>query len=123
MNDVATIHTHAAYTGDSFNNEFSGIRKLNERKEYVFLSKDERRNQTGKDIGNANLRKIDSYLVTPNGSLQKYNPNKNDISIISNNMPSDPNDPSRMNNISIEEKNAYSMEEYMKMINNVYFSY
>mgnify|MGYP003401451284 CR=1 FL=1 len=53
------------------------------------------------DIGNDNRIKKVSYLVTPNGSLQKYNPQNGEITIVSNDMPSDPNDPTRVNENTI----------------------
>ena len=40
---------------------------------------------------------MNSYLVTPNGSLQKYNYKTGKINVISNNMPSDEKDPDRLN--------------------------
>ena len=71
----------------------------------------------------ANKRKLDSYLVTPNGSLQKYDPLNNQISIISNEMPSDPNDPSFLNQNSgyINQIN-YNYDNYMKMLGSEIFT-
>lgn len=67
------------------------------------------------DIGNSNRRQIDSYLVTPNGSLQKYDPKKNIISIISNDMPSDPNDPDSLNSNYVESDN-FSINDFLNML-------
>ena len=47
------------------------------------------------------LSRTQVYLVTPNGSLQKYNPQNGEITIVSNDMPSDPNDPTRVNENTI----------------------
>lgn len=122
QNDVATIHTHGAYTGTNYDNEFSGIRNNDNRQS--LMSKDERKNQRGNnDIGNANKRGIYSYVVTPNGSLQKYDPNSNEVSIISNDMPSDTKDPDRLNNNDARERNNYSSGEFLNMLHNVFFKY
>jgi len=123
LNDVATIHTHGAYSNEAYyDNEFSGLRTT-ENNNYRLLSKTERIKQKGNnDIGNANRRKLDSYLVTPNGSLQKYEPNSNKITIVSNDMPSDKNDPSRLNLKDSQERNPYTMEDFLRMINKVFFN-
>ena len=94
---VATIHTHGRYTGNDKvryrDNEFSGLREGNN-----FISRESRKEVKGSsDIGFANRTKLDSYLVTPNGSLQNYNPMSGKITVLNNNMPSDPKDPNRMN--------------------------
>lgn len=119
--DVATIHSHGNFSNGKYNdNEFSGIRDCNG----LLLSVENRTKQFGdNDIGNANKRKMDSYLVTPNGSLQKYDPLNNQISIISNEMPSDPNDPSFLNQDSgyINQIN-YNYDNYMKMLGSEIFT-
>ena len=99
---VADAHTHGASSVNSekkyYDNEFSGLRNENGK----FISKEERKKENGNnDIGNANRIKKVSYLVTPNGSLQKYNPQNGEITIVSNDMPSDPNDPNRVNENTI----------------------
>ena len=99
---VADAHTHGASSVNSekkyYDNEFSGLRNENGK----FISKEERKKENGNnDIGNANRIKKVSYLVTPNGSLQKYNPQNGEITIVSNDMPSDPNDPTRVNENTI----------------------
>ena len=50
------------------------------------------------DIGNANTSKLDCYVATPNGALLKYDYKTGEIIVVSNDMPSDPNDPNRLNN-------------------------
>ena len=54
-----------------------------------------------KDGTNANEHKRISYVVTPNGSLQKYDPQTGKIKALSNHMPSDSNDPDRLNENNI----------------------
>lgn len=54
-----------------------------------------------KDETNANKHKRISYVVTPNGSLQKYDPQTGKIKVLSNDMPSDSNDPDRLNENNI----------------------
>lgn len=113
---VATIHTHGCYSnGNYFDNEFSGIR-TNYNGKKILVSTSERKKETGKnDIGNANRRKIDSYIVTPNGSLQKYDPKKNIISIISNEMPSDSNDPEALNSNFVIPNN-FTYSDYLNLL-------
>ena len=60
------------------------------------------------DIGLSNKCQRSWYVVTPSGSLQKYNPMTGIISIISNRMPSDFNDPDRVNNKAVIYGKAYS---------------
>ena len=110
---VATIHTHGSYSnGRFFDNEFSGIRDDNNN---IISNVDRKRLMERNDIGNSNRRQIDSYLVTPNGSLQKYDPKKNIISIISNDMPSDPNDPDSLNSNYVESDN-FSINDFLNML-------
>ena len=54
-----------------------------------------------KDGTNANKHKRISYVVTPNGSLQKYDPQTRKIKVLSDDMPSDSNDPDRLNENNI----------------------
>jgi len=74
---VADIHSHGKYDKGYENNKFSPQDKDTDRKE-----------------------KIDGYLTTPNGSLKKFNPQKDKVTVVSIKLPSDPNDPERKNNIS-----------------------
>ena len=74
---VATIHSHGEYLKEYKNNECSPQDKVNSEK-----------------------RGIDNYVTTPNGSLQKYNEDKKTITVIATDLPSDPKDPNRLNNIS-----------------------
>ena len=109
---AAEIHTHGKYDKSFYNNEFSGLRDHHGR----FYSKQHLPNVNVKDVGVSNTSKIISYVVTPNGSLQKYNPYTNKITVISNDMPSDVNDPNRLNkNYSLIEKNPMDISDYLKI--------
>jgi hypothetical protein len=78
---VADAHTHdAAQNGEPPEenpNQFSGPDKQ--------LYKDE---------------KITGYVATPNGSLLKDDPKTGKVTVVSTNLPSDPNDPNRKNDVS-----------------------
>jgi RHS repeat-associated protein len=99
---VATAHTHGKYVepereeSKNFNDEFSGLR-MNDDKGTVLPTKSLMARNDITDIGNANRCKLNNYVATPNGSLQKYDHKTGKISIISNDMPSDKNDPNRLN--------------------------
>lgn len=99
---VATAHTHGKFVEaqnpefSNYNNEFSGIRTKIGGK--ILPIENRKVVNANNDIGNANSLKIDSYVVTPNGSLQKYNHKTGEITVISTDMPSDKNDPTRLNN-------------------------
>ena len=109
---AAEIHTHGKYDKSFYNNEFSGLRDHHGR----FYSKQHLPNVNVKDVGVSNTSKNISYVVTPNGSLQKYNPYTNKITVISNDMPSDVNDPNRLNkNNSLIEKNPMDISDYLKI--------
>ena len=122
---AARIHTHgqsSRYNDDKYwDNEFSGMRDREDRP----LSPQSRMKVTNGDIGIANELKIDSYLVTPNGSLKRYDHTSGKISTINTDMPSDEMELTRMNSISskIETKTFNSEDLYkiqLKIINNEY---
>jgi RHS repeat-associated protein len=71
---VADAHTHGSYDPKYANNVFS---------------------KTDTDGNDAD--KIDGYVATPSGSLLKYDHTSKKVSTISTNIPSDPNDPQRVN--------------------------
>lgn len=73
---VADIHTHGAYEKGYMNNVFSDTDKKDNDK-----------------------KKISGYVVTPNGTLQRYDPENKKVTTVSTNMPSDPNDWDRKNKI------------------------
>ena len=68
---VADIHSHAAYDINYDNDNFSPDDKSDNAKD----------NELG-------------YVVTPSGTIQKYDPKTNMITTIATNGPSDTNDPS-----------------------------
>jgi RHS repeat-associated protein len=74
---VARVHTHGSYDPKYANNVFSST-----------------------DITNAKNQGVDSYVATPNGSLQKYDNFTGGTSTISTAIPSDPKDPARLNTIN-----------------------
>ena len=80
---VADIHTNGAWSnGDYRDNEFSGIRDKNGK----LLTSDKLRKldtQNG-DIGDSNSSQLTSFLVTPNGSLQSYDPKTGKIKVLNN---------------------------------------
>ncbi len=68
------------------------------------------------DIGNANLDKINAYLVTPNGSLQKYDYKTGKIKLLSTDMPSDNKDPLRLNGQSaLVNDNRLDIEKLLEL--------
>ena len=73
---VADIHTHGAYEKGYLNNVFSDTDKKDNDK-----------------------KKILGYVVTPNGTLQRYDPDSKKVTTVSTNMPSDPNDWDRKNKV------------------------
>ena len=75
---VGTIHAHGNYDPKYDNNNFSPT-----------------------DKSNADLRGVPNYVTTPNGSLQKYDPVTKGVTLLDKSLPSDSNDPARLNNISV----------------------
>ncbi|HLP96411.1 MAG TPA: DUF4329 domain-containing protein [Saprospiraceae bacterium] len=67
---IADIHSHAAYDVKYDNNNFSPNDKID--------------NKFDNELG---------YVVTPSGSIQKYDPKTGTITIVATNAPSDLNDP------------------------------
>jgi RHS repeat-associated protein len=53
------------------------------------------------DIKNAQAQGVDSYVATPDGSLQKYDNSTKTINTIDTTIPSDPADPARKNAINL----------------------
>jgi len=85
---VAIDHTHGKYDEGYANNVFSGS--------------PEAPTEPGEasDIKTAKRDKIDNYVATPNGSLQKYDVKTDKITTIATDLPSDPKDPDRLNKVS-----------------------
>ena len=109
---VADIHTHGNYKPGYRNNEFSGLRKdkrLQTKQEVMNV-------RSNSDIGISNATGVEAYLVTPNGSLQKYDPSSGVVTIISNNMPSDVRDPQHLNSVdSNYENNCMTPADYLRI--------
>ncbi|GAA4314364.1 hypothetical protein GCM10023143_25180 [Compostibacter hankyongensis] len=74
---IARAHTHGSYDPKYDNNVFSPA-----------------------DIDNAKYQGVDSYVATPNGTLQKFSNLIIKTTTISASMPSDPADPTRRNTIN-----------------------
>jgi RHS repeat-associated protein len=89
---VAFIHTHGEYLSRYDNNNFSGVQGPGGTKNLKSVLYG--------DIGAANVYGISSYISTPNGTLQKYDPSTGKIGTLTSFLPSDPKDPDRLNNIS-----------------------
>ncbi len=60
-----------------------------------------------------------SYIVTPNSTLQKYDPHDGSLQVVSTQMPSDPKDPDRKNNI-IGNINIESLMDCIRIDKNIY---
>jgi len=101
-------HTHGNYSfGKWEDNLFSGswdkegnINTSQENKAVVNSP------EMSSDIGTANKDKLTLYVATSSGSLQKYDPATGKISVISTKMPSDPQDPNKLNknDANVEKK-------------------
>ena len=87
---VSKAHTHSSYSSNYENNEFSDS-----------------------DIKNGY-----HYVATPNGSLLKYDANSKKTHVLSTKIPSDPNDPTRVNSIDYKQmpKNeaTYNLGDFIK---------
>lgn len=108
---AASIHSHGAFLtfdGKDYRaNEFSGSMIRREGKYYPRSNL--RENIPRKtDIYSANSLKRDSYLVTPNGELLKYEYKRGKISVISRQMPQ-----------TIKETKPVSVKETFELYNNV----
>jgi len=92
-------HTHGKYSfGKWADNLFSGswnkegnINTSQENKAVVNSP------EMSSDIGTANKENVKIYVATPSGSLQKYDPATGKISTIYTKIPSDPQDPNKLN--------------------------
>ena len=85
-NSVGSIHSHGNYTGN-IKDSAGNIRKVHDNR---FSSADKIFNKKSNLTG---------FLATPNGSLLEHNPQTGQISVLSTDLPSDPVDPTRKNNI------------------------
>lgn len=114
---AALVHTHGNYSADT-DNYFSGqltrrgkTRLLSERELKLVINSP----NMPTDIGTSNKLGKEVYLVSPNGQLQKYNPKDGKILKISNQMPSDPQDPSRKNQKLLNIKRVDFMDYLTKV--------
>jgi hypothetical protein len=76
---VAIAHTHAAYDPNAYNNEFSPADKIYAKSENA-----------------------PSFLISPDGAIRLYDHNTDKTSVKSKDMPSDPKDPDRKNDVKPE---------------------
>ena len=102
---VARAHTHAAFSSNAKNNVFSGETGTSEGNKHV----------SSGDLFLYNIEEVDGYVATPNGSLKRYDYQTGDVSIISTQMPSDINDPMRLNNV---QPNYSLFKKLFNLINN-----
>lgn len=114
---AALVHTHGNYSADT-DNYFSGqltrrgkTRLLSERELKLVINSP----NMPTDIGTSNKLGKEVYLVSPNGQLQKYNPKDGKILKISNQMPSDSQDPSRKNQKLLNIKRVDFMDYLTKV--------
>ena len=95
---VATGHTHGAYDEKMGlgNDVFSGLTELRGKDDGDARKKI---NDKTKDIGSSNATSLQDYLVTPNGTLQHYNPSTGKIRIVDTDMPKDKRDTKKIEDI------------------------
>lgn len=104
---VADVHSHAAYD--------KKIDTQNGNGNDVFSSYDKWMNYD---------KNIDGYLVTPEGNLKKYDVRTTNETTLYSDMPSDPDDPKRVNNINptnllpgMKTKSDENKQDWRQMIN------
>ena len=108
-------HTHGSYSfGKWADNLFSG--SWDKNKMMNTPGENKAVNNTKTDIGVSNAEGQTMYVSTPNGSMQKYDPSTGKISTISTQMPSDKNDPGRLNkNDANVEKNPVDIAKPVEL--------
>jgi RHS repeat-associated protein len=89
---LAGLHTHSAYN-EQLNTEFGDGNNQHS----------ERDKDTAKEYGKS------FYVATPDVSLKEYDPNSDTVRVVNTNMPSDPNDPGRKNDIDPDNKQGEEM--------------
>jgi RHS repeat-associated protein len=100
------LHTHGNYSfGKWLDNIFSGSVNI-ETNEANTPKENKTVTNIKTDLGNSNILGEPIYVGTPNGSLSIYDPKTGKISIIDTTLPSDQNDPSKLNNkdANVEQK-------------------
>ena len=88
---VGSIHSHGDADAEHINNKFSKA-----------------------DIKYIETTKENGYLATPSGDLLEYNPYSKKTSIVTSDLPSDPKDPKRKNNINPKDIPAEKGKQRMK---------
>ena len=88
---VVSIHSHGDADAEHINNKFSKA-----------------------DIKYIEKTKENGYLATPSGDLLEYNPYSKKTSIVTSDLPSDPKDPKRKNNINPKDIPAEKGKQRMK---------
>src|SRR5690554_2668626 len=97
---VAYVHSHGGYEERYDNNNFSGDGTI----------------EGGGDKAYAIYYNIDGYVTTPDGSVKEYNHKTNKVKVLNTNqIPSDPNDPERKNNIHPTQD--HMIQESVRKIN------
>ena len=105
-NTIATIHSHGEYTG--FIN-IDGVESI--VMDNSFSATDIKTNQAIGLIG---------YLATPRGILLEHNPQTNQIVPISADLPSDYNDPGRLNKIEPIDNTRSFLEKIIDALTNIF---
>jgi len=103
--NAGVVHTHGNYSyGKWDDNSFSGSKDYFGKVHNDQENKEETNIKT--DIGISNKEGQPIFVSTPSGSFQKYDPMTGKIEILDKKMPSDSNDPTRMNknDANIERK-------------------
>ena len=88
---VGSIHSHGDADAEHINNKFSKA-----------------------DIKYIEKTKENGYLATPSGDLLEYNPYSKKTSIVTSDLPNDPKDPKRKNNINPKDIPAEKGKQRMK---------
>jgi RHS repeat-associated protein len=91
-NSEGFIHSHGNDDVGYDDNNFSGIPGRNGNPSGPNTS------STKGDLGYANKTNQTAYVTTPDGTLQEYEPSTGNITVVSTDMPSDPNDGSPTDN-------------------------
>lgn len=112
---VADIHTHGAYSAGYDDNHFSGEMITINQTERTKTSDELKTSYslTDGDIAAANKNQYISYLVTPNGSLKKYNPMSGKLSIIKSDIPGDLKDPTSNH---IKSTNSFDLDSAINIL-------
>jgi RHS repeat-associated protein len=102
---VSIVHSHGQYSTEWINEHGDGNNQFS----------------LDPDIKIYNKRKIDGYVATPNGSLLRYNFEKRrvDKEPVTTQLPSDPKDPSRKNNIAPTDVPKEQYQQFQEGMNRI----